>query len=167
MRPTLALACTLLAATAAFAQQPMPRHDGFHPGAGGHGPGGPMDRSLIPPDVLLANQIALGLTDDQVAAIKKGVGETHDKVLDVQTSLQRVTEQLHAQLDATKIDEAGALALASQAMDLEKQIKTAHLGLLIRVKNLLTPDQQEKAKQLRPEHGPMPGGPGGMAPDGD
>lgn len=36
-------------------------------------------------------------------------------------------------------------------MDLEKQVKTAHLALLIRVKNLLTEPQQDKARALMPQ----------------
>jgi hypothetical protein len=43
-------------------------------------------------------------------------------------------------------------------MDLEKKVKTAHLTLMIRVKNLLTADQQDKARALEPQHaeGPPP-----------
>lgn len=143
MRRLLALPIALCLAAAAHAA-------GGHPGParGFHGP--PMDENLFPPDLLLSNQIALGLSDDQVAAIKTALGETHPKVIDVQTRLQRVAEQLDGQLEAPRVDEAAALNLASQAMDLEKQIKTAHMSLLIRVKNLLTPEQQEKARALRP-----------------
>jgi Spy/CpxP family protein refolding chaperone len=129
-------------------------------GMGGPGMGGPMDRSLFPPDVILSNQIALGVTDDQVSAIKKLLGETHNRVIDVQTDLRRVTEQLHDAVAPAKVDEKAALTLASQAMDLEKQVKTAHLTLMIRVKNLLTPDQQEKARALMPQRKNGP-------PDGD
>jgi len=131
------------AAHAAGPGAPMHAGRGFHEGP-------PMDRSLFPPDLILSNQIALGLTDDQTAAIKKMINETHQKVIDAQTSLQRTTEQLHTELSATKINEAAALSFATQAMDLEQQIKTAHMTLLIRIKNLLTPDQIGKAAALRP-----------------
>ena len=131
------------AAHAAGPGAPMHAGRGFHEGP-------PMDRSLFPPDLILSNQIALGLTDDQTAAIKKMINETHQKVIDAQTSLQRTTEQLHTELSATKINEAAALSFATQAMDLEQQIKTAHMTLLIRIKNMLTPEQQTKAAALRP-----------------
>ena len=142
MRRLIALPIALCLAAAA--------HAAGHPGParGFHAP--PMDDHLFPPDLLLSNQIALGLSDDQVSSIKKALNETHPKIIDVQTSLQRVTEQLNDQLEAPRVDEGAALALAGQAMDLEKQIKTAHMSLLIRVKNLLTPEQQDKAKALRP-----------------
>jgi len=121
------------------------------PGMGGRGMGGSMDRNLFPPEFVLMNQMALGLSAEQVASIKKQIGETQGRVLDAQVDLHRVTEQLRAALENTKVDEAAALGFASQAMDLEKQVKTAHLGLMIQVKNLLTADQQEKARALKPQ----------------
>ena len=48
------------------------------------------------------------------------------------------------------------LNLAGQAMDLEKQVKTAHLGLMIRVKNVLTEQQQDKARALKPQRTTRP-----------
>lgn len=146
MRSILALSLVLgLAAVAGAAEPRSPMH-----GPGGFHGGPPMDRSLFPPDLILSNQIALGLTDDQTASIKKMINETHQKVLDAQTALQRTTEQLHTELSATKVNEAAALSFATQTMELEQQIKTAHMTLLIRIKNMLTPDQQTKAAALRP-----------------
>lgn len=164
MKRIVALSFALVLATAAFAAPGGPggppegrsRMGGPMHGMGGPGMGGPMEGSLFPPDLILSNQIALGVSAEQVTAIKKLLGETHNRVLDVQTDLRRVTEQLRGAVDASKVDEAAALGFATQAMDLEKQIKTAHLTLMIRVKNLLTPEQQEKAKALMPQR---PAGP--------
>jgi Spy/CpxP family protein refolding chaperone len=149
MKRLVTLTLTLLVATAALAGSgaaPMGK-----PRMGGLGMGGSMDRNLFPPELVLMNQIALGLSEAQVDAIKKLVGEMQGGMLDIKTDLHRVTEQLGATLDSTKVDEAAALGFASQAMDLEKRVKTAHLTLLIRVKNLLTGEQQEKARALKPD----------------
>ena len=160
MRRLATLICVVLFATMAVAgprgepmRAPMARH-----GMGGLGMGGPMEHNLFPPELILMNQMALGLSTEQVDAIKKQVGDTHSRVLDAQVDLHRVTEQLHGALEPPKVDEAAVLALASQAMDLEKKIKAAHLTLMIRVKNLLTADQQEKARALATSHaeGPPP-----------
>lgn len=155
MRRLMPVICALLFATMAFAgadgdraRTPMSRR-----GMGGFGMGNPMEHNLFPPELVLMNQVALGLSTEQVDAIKKQVGDTHSRVLDAQVDLHRVTEQLHTALEPPKVDEAAVLALASQAMDLEKKVKTAHLTLMIRVKNLLTADQQEKARSLAPHRG--------------
>src|SRR5213594_1208889 len=116
-----------------------PGHEfrGF-PHGEGHGPGfmDGLHDSLFPPDLVLMNQTSLGLTDEQVLAITKAIGSTHDKVAASETALRAAAEQLHGILDKPQVDETAALATASQVMDLEKQIKTAHIGLLIRVKNV-------------------------------
>lgn len=122
----------------------------------GPGRAGPEFREhLFPPQLILRNQMALGLTGEQIDAIKKLLNESHSKTIDLQVDLQRVTEKLGTIVSATKIDEAAALAASDEAMALESQIKKAHLALLIRVKNLLTPAQVEKAKALRPDPEPQ------------
>jgi Spy/CpxP family protein refolding chaperone len=143
---------------------------GPHPG---HGPGGMMEGplaefGLFPPDFVLSNQTALGLSDKQLLAITKDVGATHDKFSTLQNDLRPLAEQLHTLLNQAKIDESAALTLASQVHDLEKQMKLTHLGLMIRVKNTLTPDQQDKLKALappRPNRSDRQGPPPPQAPD--
>jgi hypothetical protein len=56
-------------------------------------------------------------------------------------------------------------------LDAEREIKTLHMGMAIRIKNQLTPDQQMKLQTMRNTMQPdgqrrdrRPGGPGG--PDG-
>ena len=154
MKRLATLACIVLFATAALAGPGG--GPGGKAGMGGHrmggaGMGGSMERNLFPPEFVLMNQVALGLSTEQVAAIKKQVGDTQGHLLDAKVDLSRVTEQLRAALEGAKVDEAAALSLAAQAMDLEKQVKTAHLGLMIRVKNLLTDEQQDKARALKPQ----------------
>ena len=150
MRQPMAVTLVILLASVslASAQSGTPR------ARSGRGPmgqgmmGGHFERDLFPPDIVLSNQIALGLSADQVTTIKKQVGDTHTRVLDIQVDLQRITEQLSGALAGPKVDEAPALSLASQAMDLEKQVKSQHLALMIRIKNLLTPEQQDKARAM-------------------
>ena len=158
MRRLVTLACALVFTTIALAGpggEPMHGPRARH-GMGGLGMGGPMGNNLFPPELILMNQLAIGLSTEQVDAIKKQVGDTHNRVLDAQVDLHRVTEQLHAALAPPKVDEAMVLSLASQAMDLEKKVKAAHLTLMIRVKNLLTADQQDKARALGPQHAEGP-----------
>jgi Spy/CpxP family protein refolding chaperone len=164
MRPfaaTLAVLVLAAATTLAVAQGGPPPGGGPGGGPGHHhmggfgpegfgGPGGPgFERNLFPPDLILSNQDALGLTDDQIAAIKKLLNDTHSKTLDVHVDLQRATERLTRATEPAKVDEAAALAAADQAMTLESQVKRLHLALMIRIKNLLTEDQQAKAAALR------------------
>ena len=159
MKRLFAMVLVLVAATAVNATGGSGGPEGSHHVHGGPAWmwGGPLgESSLFPPDFVLANQSRIGLTDEQILAITKDVGATHDKVSTLHESLKSLSDQLRTLLDAPLIDEKAAMAQASQLMDLEKQVKTAHIGLMIRVKNQLTPDQQQKLRDLRPPRPPMP-----------
>lgn len=127
---------------------PMAR--GFGIGHGGPGPAGP-PRGLYPPEMLLSNQVALGLTDEQVQALKSLLKATHDATLDTQIALQRAAETLQRALEAPRIDESAALMAADQVMALETSMKKGHLALMIRIKNLLTADQLKLLETMRPQ----------------
>jgi len=52
-------------------------------------------------------------------------------------------------LQASPVDEAAVLAQADKVMGMEREVKKAHLSLLVRIKNLLTDAQREKLMELR------------------
>lgn len=155
MRRALPIFTILLLATAAWAEPPLRGGGGMGPGPHGPGRGGPEFREhLIPPQLVLRHQIDLGITEEQLQGIKKLINESHSKTIDLQIDLQRVSERLGKIVAEARVDEAAALGASDEAMAIEAQIKKAHLALLVRVKNLLTAEQFEKAKGLRP--GPEP-----------
>jgi Spy/CpxP family protein refolding chaperone len=47
------------------------------------------------------------------------------------------------------VDEAGALAQVDKVLGMEREVKRAQISLLIEIKNLLTPAQQQKLFDLR------------------
>ncbi|HUC44729.1 MAG TPA: periplasmic heavy metal sensor [Candidatus Sulfotelmatobacter sp.] len=162
MLKRILIGTVMLAASVALA---APNGPGMR--AGGRGIMGLLGGNVYPPEAVLRNRTALGLTDAQVTAIAKEIGDTHDKVAWAQDAVRAAVADLRGLLEKPQVDEAAALAAASRAIDLENQIKTAHLGMMIRVKNLLTPDQQTKMKDLRPMRRAMAPGTGGpTAPAG-
>jgi len=71
-------------------------------------------------------------------------------------------EALHDTMKANVVDEQQALAQLNRVLDGECEIKTLHMQLAIRIKNKLTPEQQEKLRAMHhgPGHGPDEPGPG-------
>jgi Spy/CpxP family protein refolding chaperone len=150
----------LVAATSAWAQ-PARRGAlrGAGPGAqalggpgGGAGLGMAMGRfgqNLFPPELVLRNQIAIDLSDDQTAQIKRLLTEAHGRIAENQVDLQRAMERLRMTLDAPRVDEREALAAAERTMAIEMRLKKEHLALLVRVKNILTEEQQEQLAKIR------------------
>jgi hypothetical protein len=112
-------------------------------------PLGSIEATLFPPEVVMENQGALGIDTAQREALTKEIDKAQSERLKLQWQLDAEKEKLVKLLDADKVDEARATEQATHVMEWENRIKSAHLAMLIRVKNLLTPDQQKKLRDLR------------------
>ena len=112
-------------------------------------PLGSIEATLFPPELVMENQGALGIDQAQREALTKEIDRGQSERLRLQWQLDAEKEKLVKLLDADKVDEARATEQAARVMDYENRIKSGHLAMLIRVKNLLTPDQQKKLRDLR------------------
>jgi len=122
------------------------------------GSGGPDDlgprpgsflRVLYPPRVVMRYATDIGLTPNQKEQISEQVRETQKDLIDVQWKLGEASNELEKLLEAERIDERAAMAEAEQVMAIEQEVKERHLRLLIRIRNLLTPEQRAKLRALR------------------
>jgi Spy/CpxP family protein refolding chaperone len=155
----ITLAALLLLPALTLAQGPGPR------GPGGAGPGGdPLAGVLFPPDLVMRHQDDLQLDATQREALIEEMQSTQSDLVPLQWEMREAGEKLRALLDPPRIDEEQALAQADRMTSIEQRVKRRHLALLIRIKNLLTPEQQAQLGALRPRHarGAMPGGAGGL-----
>jgi Spy/CpxP family protein refolding chaperone len=139
----------LLCAGSALAQGPPPPHMGrpvF------------LDQLFVPEQVMRYQQ-EIALTGEQRAKISEAMGETQKQLIDLQWQFEGESKKLTDILAASDIDEAAAAAQADKVMNTELQMKKTHLGLLIRIKKILTPAQQDKLKELRANEPARPHGP--------
>jgi Spy/CpxP family protein refolding chaperone len=157
--PSVTLALCLLFLTLALypaAAQPSAEIAGGpgSPGMGGlPGPGGPpFLEDVFPPGLVMRYQSEIALTDEQRTAITKQMEDAQKALVTLQWDVARESEKLTKLLQPSRIDEAAALQQADQVMSAEHQLKKEHLALLIRIKNQLTPAQQQQLRKLRPEH---------------
>lgn len=120
---------------------------------------------MFPPEMIMAHQRELALTDEQKAFMRGEINKTSARFNDLQWQLQDAMEALHDAMRANQVNEQQALAQLDKVLDAEREIKKLHMGLAIRIKNALTPEQQEKLQNMRHErHGPYGGGPDGGGP---
>jgi Spy/CpxP family protein refolding chaperone len=84
----------------------------------------------------------------QRTTIKAEIQKTQSRFVDLQWDLQAESERMARLLQARPVDEAAVLAQADRVMSLEREIKRAHLSLLVRIKNLLTELQRDKLLML-------------------
>lgn len=109
----------------------------------------PISKYLIPPELVMAHSQEIALTDAQSAAIRSEVRKTQTKFLDLQWDMQEETGRMTQLLQQVPVDEAKVLERADKIMALEREVKRAHLAMLVRLKNLLTPAQIAKLNALR------------------
>lgn len=131
----------LLAAFPAFAQQPPD----------------PIAENVFPPELVLQHQDAIALTDSQREAIRNEIKSTQGRFLDLQWSLQGEVSKLATLLKPARVDEPKAVTQLGKVLDAEREVKRAQITLLVRIKNILTPEQQTKLAESR--H-PLPNPPG-------
>ena len=123
---------------AAFAQQQAPQPDND-----------PIGRYLIPPELVMTQSEQIGLTDKQRTTIKSEIQKMQTKFIDAQWDLQEQTGKMMQLLQQSPVDETKVLEQADRIMALEREIKRAHLALLIRIRNALTAEQIAKLEAIR------------------
>jgi Spy/CpxP family protein refolding chaperone len=112
-------------------------------------PDDPIGERLFPPDLIMAHQQDLGLDDATRKSIVTQVQEFQTAAVKLQWDMKAAGDALAKALDGPSIDEPKTLALADKVMSLERDLKRAHLTLLVRLKNALTPAQQAKLRTFR------------------
>lgn len=108
----------------------------------------PVGAQLFPPELVLAHADALALTEEQRSSIAREIARTQGEMQVLRSELERAREALVEVVSAAHIDEGRALEHADAVMTLETRVKRAHLILVVRIKNTLTPEQQRRLREL-------------------
>jgi len=106
-------------------------------------------QNLFAPDLVLRYRQDIGLDDTQSRALKELVQKAQSRFVDLQWDMQAEAGKLVQLLHVPKVDESAALAQVDKVLGMEREIKKAQISLLVRIKNLLTPAQQQKLSDLR------------------
>ncbi|HJR64965.1 MAG TPA: hypothetical protein VJ802_00945 [Gemmatimonadaceae bacterium] len=107
-------------------------------------------RYLFPPELVMQHQQALRLTPEQRTSITQGIRDLQLKVVDLQWKMQDEAQKLTELVQGPRVDEVQTLAQVDRVLEIEREIKRAHMALLVRIKNLLEPRQQDTLHVLRP-----------------
>jgi Spy/CpxP family protein refolding chaperone len=111
-------------------------------------PEDPLRGALFPPEAIIQNQQALGLSDDQKIALKVDLRLAQVRFNELQWSLEDAVERLATLLKAPKVDEKTAAEQLDKVLNAERDVKRAQLLFLIRLKNNLTAAQQTQLREL-------------------
>ena len=111
----------------------------------------PLGDLLFPPELVMARQNAIGLSDAQKTYLRAEVLKAQTRFTELQWQLQDAMEGLIGLLKQSKADEAQVAAQLDKVLASEREVKRAQIALLVRIKNNLTEEQQHRLQALRGE----------------
>ncbi len=126
-------------------------------------PDDPFQRYLFDPQLVLRNAQAIGLSAAQRKSILDELKATQTALAPLQVDMTGPAMELQEIIDPPHVDEAKAIATVEQVLKIENEVKKRQVALLVRIKNLLTPEQQMKLRALRDAAARA----GGTPPEGD
>jgi len=122
--------------------QPRPDHD-------------PLAQFMFPPELVMQHQREIGLTDEQKTYLRGEIQRVTLRFTELQWQLQDAMEGLASVMKESTVNEQQALSQLDKILDTEREIKHLHIGLAIRIKNKLTPEQQSRLQAMK-RMGPHP-----------
>jgi Spy/CpxP family protein refolding chaperone len=144
MKSVLVLAFMLVAAGTALGDPTPPQPQ--------QPPEDPIGERLFPAELIMSHQRDINLDDKTRAAMVEDIQKFQTVAIKVQWDMKSEGDALAKLLDDARPDETKILAQADKVMALERDLKRAHLGLLVRLKAKLTPPQQATLQKLRHAH---------------
>ena len=109
----------------------------------------PVADNLFPPELVLANQKAIGLDDAQRNYLRAEVLKAQTRFTELQFQLQEAMESLVGLLKQTPVDEVQVMAQLDKVLNAEREVKRTQIALMVRIKNKLTPEQQSRLRKMR------------------
>jgi Spy/CpxP family protein refolding chaperone len=149
------------------------RGSGPHWGGAWHGGGRAAMRELAalgvrlyPARMLLRKAQEIGLTPDQVTKIRQEMLAAQGRAVDLMAKVGHARIEIARLLSADKADERAVDAQIDEAAKAGAEMHKLHLGALLRIRALLTPEQRQKLDERKPRHeGPKAGTTPGHVPE--
>ena len=114
----------------------------------------PFAALVFTPEEIMLNRRAIALNDEQRDGITRLIQDLQGELVALQWRLLDETESVKEALEGPRVDLDKVMDRFSKALDIEMDIKRVHLELLVRIKNILTPAQQEELVRLRRQSSP-------------
>lgn len=114
----------------------------------------PFTDVFFAPEFIMQHRRAIDLTDEQRDAITGVIQEFQGRAVSSQFELLDEVQTLVEILSDAEVDLDRAMDQVDQFLDTENNVKRAQFELLIRIKNILTPEQQRILIDLREDRRP-------------
>lgn len=116
-------------------------------------PADPMAGAFFPPELVFQAREQIGASLEQLEGIRSRVERTQPLLENLKQRLERESASLVGLVKEDRPDEAAVNAQLDKVLDAEREAKHLQLALLVAIKNLLTPAQQTKLRELAKDGG--------------
>jgi Spy/CpxP family protein refolding chaperone len=113
----------------------------------------PFAGAFFPPELVLLAHDRIALTLEQREAFHARMEKTKARSDELRAKLERETATLAMLAKQERADEASLVAQLDKVLDVERELKHLHVGLVVAIKNLLTPEQQAKLREIAKDGG--------------
>lgn len=117
--------------------------------AQGAGDGDPLAEAFFDPELVMKNRRQVGISEAQWDEISSEIRQLQRDAVDLEWEMAEAAQDLVALASSERVDEAAALEAAGRIFKVENQIKIIQMQMLIRIKNVLTPQQQSALRTIR------------------
>ena len=107
------------------------------------------EKAFFDPQLVLQRSRDIGLSQAQRQQILDAVKKAQTELVPLQLDMAEPALDLVELVEETRVDEAAALAKADRMLAIENEVKKAQMSLLIRIKNILTREQQDRLRAIR------------------
>jgi Spy/CpxP family protein refolding chaperone len=109
----------------------------------------PVMGALFPPELVMAHQREIGLQDAQRAKLVAAMNTAQARFTEVQWTLSGEQDKLQQLVQTVAVDETAVQKQLDRILSMEDDLKRTQLLLMVRVKNILTPEQQGQLATFR------------------
>ena len=113
----------------------------------------PFAGAFFPPELVLLASDRIALTLQQRQAFHARMEKTKLRSDELRAKLQRETAALAALAKPPRVDETAIAAQLDKVLDVERELKHLHVETAVAIKNLLTPEQQAKLREIASDGG--------------
>ena len=108
----------------------------------------PFTGAFFPPELVFLAQDRIALTQEQQDALHTRMEKTQQRSDELRAKLERETAMLATFAKQEPVDEASLVAQLDKVLDVERELNHLHVGLVVAIKNLLTPEQRAQLREI-------------------
>ncbi|MBI5531575.1 MAG: periplasmic heavy metal sensor [Deltaproteobacteria bacterium] len=105
--------------------------------------------TLYRPAMVLRFGAQAGVPEDKIAKIRQDFFDTQTRIADLEPRLKKARIEIQRLLAAGELDENKVFAQMDEVSKAETEIKKQRLGLMMRIRQSLTPEQRKKLDELK------------------